>query len=238
MSKTTYKANTTRTIVAIGVFSALAYACTVLFHFKAAFLSFDLKDAVMTVGAMLFGPLYGIAMSVIVSLIEFITISGTGIYGLIMNVASSVTFVCIGSAVYCRMRSLKGAILGMTASVAILPLVMICLNLLITPFYMDTTVEVVISMILPLLLPFNLTKAIFNASLVFIIYKPISTAVRRAGFVSNANTDSNTPPAKISARGGIAHPAVIITAALIAAAALAFFFIKLGGSVELAGIAQ
>ena len=44
----------------------------------------------MTVGAMLFGPVYGLAMSVIVGLIEFVTISSTGVYGLIMNVLAMV----------------------------------------------------------------------------------------------------------------------------------------------------
>ena len=53
MAKTIYRSTKIRTLVAAGVFSALAYVCCVLFHFKAGFLSFDLKDAVMTVAAML-----------------------------------------------------------------------------------------------------------------------------------------------------------------------------------------
>ena len=86
-------------MIAVGVFVALSYICCVLFHFKVAFLSFDLKDAVMTIGAMFFGPLAGFVTVLITCLIEFITISSTGVYGLVMNLLASFTFVCIGSLV-------------------------------------------------------------------------------------------------------------------------------------------
>ena len=80
MSRTTYKSESRlRTVVAVGVFCALAYIACVLFHFRASFLTFDLKDAVMTIGAMLFGPLYGLAMAVIVALIEMLTVSTTAV---------------------------------------------------------------------------------------------------------------------------------------------------------------
>ena len=36
MSKTTYKSDKIKTIVAVGVFSAFAYVCCVLFHFRAS----------------------------------------------------------------------------------------------------------------------------------------------------------------------------------------------------------
>jgi len=161
-----------RALAAVGVFSALAYICCVLFHFKVSFLSFDLKDAVMTIGAMFFGPAYGFAMSLIVSTIELATISSTGLYGYIMNILSSVVFVCLGSFIYTRHRSMLSAILGMITAVIAMTVVMLAANLLITPFYMNVTVEEVRALILPLLLPFNLTKAVFNAALVFLLYKP------------------------------------------------------------------
>ena len=107
-----------RTIVAVGVFSALAYVCCVLFHFKASFLTFDLKDAVMTVGAMFFGPVYGIAMSLVVATIEAVTISDTGPYGFIMNLISSSVFVGVGSLIYCNKRS-KTCIIVTDASFAL-----------------------------------------------------------------------------------------------------------------------
>lgn len=231
MAKPNAKARSTasrdklRTLAAAGVFSALAYICCVLFHFKASFLSFDLKDAVMAVGAMFFGPAAGFAMALIVSTIELVTISGTGIYGYIMNLLSSVVFVCVGSLVYSRKRDMKGAVIGMVLSVVSLVAVMMGANLLITPYYMHVSVEDVRAMLLPLLLPFNLTKAVFNASLVFLLYKPVSTALKSSGFIKKSGNATNAPYKP--------NPLSVVVPLVVSVAALLFFFLYLKGSVDI-----
>lgn len=227
MSSNRYHASRTRTIVAVGVFSALAYVAVVLFHFKASFLTFDLKDAVMTIGAMLFGPVYGLAMSLIVSLLEAVTISSTGVYGFIMNVLSSVTFVCLGSLIYTRRRTLSGAVLGMLVSIFGMTAVMMAANLIITPFYLGMSTADVAAIIPTLLLPFNLTKALFNAALVFLFYKPIAGALKAAGFVRGSASDLS--PDAADAKRFRVSPAVIV-ALLVGIAALAYFFLVLKGS--------
>ena len=214
-----------RTLAAVGVFTALAYICCVLFHFKVSFLSFDLKDAVMTIGAMFFGPAYGFAMSLLVSTIELATISSTGLYGYIMNILSSVVFVCVGSFIYTRHRSMLSAMLGMITSVIAMTVVMLGANLLITPFYMNVTVEDVRALILPLLLPFNLTKAIFNAALVFLLYKPVSTALKSARFLKLEDDE-----VRIMYKPKLL---ALVIPLVIAAAALVFFFVYLHGSFEI-----
>ena len=212
-----------KALSAVGLFCALAYVCCVLFHFKAAFLTFDLKDAVMAVGAMIFGPVYGVAMALIVAIIEGITISSTGVYGFIMNVLSSITFVGIASLIYKLRRTMSGAVIGIIAASLSMVAVMMAANVLITPFYMNVPRGEVIALIPTLLLPFNLTKAIFNSAVVFIIYKPIITAMRHAGFVV---TEARTE------RSAYKRPniAVTIIAICVAVATLLFFFLKLNGS--------
>lgn len=223
MSQNKSNSTNVRTLVAVGVFAALAFVCCVLFHFKAAFLTFDLKDAVMTIGAMLFGPLYGFAMALIVCIIESLTISTTEVYGFVMNILSSTVFVCVGSFVYNRKRTMTGALLGMVLSVIAMVAVMIGANMLITPHYMGVTTGEVIALIPTLLLPFNLTKAVVNASLVFILYKPLSTALKRAGFQTNSmQTGGKKPSKKVSL-------AVTVIAAIFFAAACLYFFTCLGG---------
>lgn len=253
MAKTTYKStNKTRTIVAVGVFSAFAYICCVLFHFKLGFLSFDLKDAVMTIGAMLFGPSYGLAMSLIVALIEGITISSTGIYGFIMNVISSVVFVCVGSLIYSRKRTMTGALISMVLSTISMTAVMMLANLIITPFYTGVSATEVAAMIPTLLFPFNLTKGVFNSAIVFLLYKPVSSAIRLAGFVSvttNQRDDgvigvihtAENGAARSDKNGKGAHKLsksyilTVVFSAAVAVASLAFFIFKLGGSFSLLG---
>lgn len=224
-----------RTLAAAGVFSALAYICCVLFHFKASFLSFDLKDSVMAIGAMFFGPACGFAMSLLVSTIELVTISSTGIYGYIMNLLSSIVFVCVGSFVYSRKRDMTGALIGMLLSVVSVVAVMLGANLVITPYYMHVSVEDVRSMLLPLLLPFNLTKAVFNASLVFLLYKPVSTALKASGFIGGKGGTGGVARAT-DKRGGLRSMTMLVvpTAVIVCVLALLFFFLYLQGSFELA----
>lgn len=223
MSQSKSKINNVRTLVAVGVFAALAYVCCVLFHFKAGFLSFDLKDAVMAIGAMFFGPIYGFAMALIVCIIESLTISTTEVYGFIMNILSSTVFVCASSLVYTKKRTMTGALVGMVLSVVSMVVVMVCANLLITPYYMGVSRSEVTALIPVLILPFNITKAIMNASLVFLLYKPLSTALKHAGFKINSMQNGGVKPDKWKSI------AVTVIAAVVCAAACLYFFLQLGG---------
>ena len=64
--------------------------------------------------------------------------------------------------------------------------VMLMANLFITPLFMAAngmTTTTVREMIPTLLFPFNLLKAITNVGLVLLFYKPVSRALRHAGFL-------------------------------------------------------
>ena len=78
--------------VSVAMFAAIAYVCVFVFRFKVSFLTLDVKDAVMAVGALALGPVAGILIASVVALLEFITVSDTGVYGLIMNFLSSASF--------------------------------------------------------------------------------------------------------------------------------------------------
>ena len=60
-------------------------------------------------------------------------------------------------------------------------LVMCAANLVITPLFMGTPVEAVKDMLLPIILPFNLLKAGINGAVTFLLYKPVSTFLKRRG---------------------------------------------------------
>ena len=220
----TYKSSNLRTLAAVGVFTALAYVSCVVFHFRMLFLSFDLKDSVMLIGAMLLGPHYGLAMAAIVALIEFMTISSTGIYGLIMNFVASAAFVCIGSLIYSKKRDMTGAVIGTVSSVIGMTAIMMVANIIVTPLYTNTTSADVIKMIPTVLLPFNLTKAVFNAAIMFTLYTPVSKALRLAGFTSQGE---GIPAQKKSAKTTII---VTVISLVIAVASLLVFFFVLNGT--------
>ena len=169
-----------RRMLIAALFVALAYVSRFVFHFNVAFLTFECKDAFLAVGGMFLGPLWALGMSAATALLEFITISDTGWYGLVMNFAAAVSFSCAASLVYRFRRTLGGAIGGLSAGVAALVGVMLPLNLLVTPAYMGVAVSEVVALLPKLLLPFNLLKGILNMAVVLLLYKPLTRALRAA----------------------------------------------------------
>ena len=177
----------------------------------AGFLTFDLKDVILAITGFMFGPLSALAVSVVVSLIEMVTISDTGVIGLVMNVISSASFACVASAIYSRRRSMVSAVLGLAAGLVAMTAVMMLWNYLITPLYMHVTREQVAAMLLPVFMPFNLVKAAMNSAITLLIYKPIASALRKARLLPEKEGS------KGSVKLGIILPAlfVLITCVLL-----------------------
>ena len=170
-------------LIITAAFSAIAFLITFIFKFKVMFLTFDFKDAVISIVSLVLGPLYGIASAGIVAFLEFLSISDTGPYGLIMNLISSASFALIIGSIYKYKRTFSGAILAAIVSVLGVTTVMMIANYFITPLYMGVSSQEVAKMIPTVLLPFNLAKTVMNSATTLIIYKPIITALRRVGLV-------------------------------------------------------
>ena len=184
--------NNTKKIAVSAMLIALSFLVTMITAmFKVAgFLSFDLKDAVLSMIALLYGPAYGLVSVLAVALIEFVTISSTGLYGLVMNILSSGTFVLVCGFIYKYKRSFSGAIMSAILTVLAVTAVMLTANIFITPLYFQIPRQAVISMLPTILLPFNLCKSIMNASLMLLVYKPLVSALRHTGFAKASETSS------------------------------------------------
>ena len=137
------------------MFCALAYVCMLVIKIPVQFLTLDVKDSLIVLCSLIFGPLSGLAIAGVVPFLELITISGTGVYGFIMNVLSSVTFSMTAGLIYRYKKSLAGAVVGLLSAVFAVTSVMILANLLVTPYYMGAPTEAVVAMIPTVLLPFN-----------------------------------------------------------------------------------
>lgn len=176
------------------MFTAIAYISLLFMKIGGigGFLTFDIKDAVLAIAAMQFGPLSGIVIAFLVSFIEMITISGTGFWGFLMNFIGSAVFATIASAIYLYVPRLKktisGAIVGLAVSVVATTLVMLVMNVLITPIYTGAPLSAIYDMMLPLLLPFNLIKALANAAIAFVLYKPLCVVLRKSHVMEKGAT--------------------------------------------------
>ena len=232
------KANNTnkiKKIVALAMFAALAYAVHFV-HIPVGFLNLDFKDVIIAICGMYFGPLSGIIIAFVVPILEFVTVSTTGVYGLIMNILSSVTFVGTASVIYRFRKTLSGAVVGLVSAVFAMTAVMIAANLLITPYYMGVSIAEVGALIPRLLLPFNAIKAVLNASLTLCLYKPITsvlkyTNLKREAAENSTNNDENI--LKNDTKTRMRTALVWIIGGAVAIASLCVIFFVLGGTVTI-----
>ena len=136
-----------------------------------------------------------------------------------MNVALS------SSAIYRKKRDMLGSVLGLVSAVCATTAVMLLANLFITPYYIGADMATVAALIPKLLLPFNFMKSVLNASLVMLIYKPIVTALRRAGAVKASSQVATYKFDKKSL-------AVMFISLAVMTASLVIFFVVMGADVQ------
>ena len=214
-------------LTALAVFAALAYVVHFI-HIPVSFLNLDFKDVIMTVAGMYFGPISGVVVAILVPLLEFPT-SETGVYGLIMNLISSITFVGVASLIYKFKRTLTGAIVALVAAAMSMTAVMMLANLFITPFYMGVSREAVVNLIPTMLLPFNAVKSILNASLTLCVYKPMTNILRRVGVAKAVVSTENTVANENTKLRSVL---VVTIGGVVAVASLSIIFFVLGGSIS------
>ena len=200
-----------RTWVAMAMLTAVAYVVMYLSKMLPSvngFLDFDFKDVVICISGFIYGPVPAAIISIVVALIEAVTISHTGPIGLLMNVLATCSFCCTATFIYKKHHTMKGAIVGLALGVAALVIVMLLWNYLITPVYQKVPRDVVVAMLPTVFFPFNLAKGGMNMAATLLLYKPIVTALRKAGLA---------PPSK-SASGGKRFNAgfLLFTLALLA----------------------
>lgn len=210
--------------VITGAFATIAFILTFLFRFKVNFLTFDFKDAILAMVSLMYGPLYGIGAVAVVAFLEFLFVSDTGIYGLIMNFISSGTFVLIFGIVYKYKRTFKGAILSVILSVIGVTSVMMLANYFITPYYMGVSRNDIAALIPTLILPFNLAKSIINSTTTLILYKPVTNALKRMGIIKK----SENPVHKYNKKSLL----LFVISAIVFILAILFVLLYLGGGLE------
>ena len=222
-----------RRMVIIGVFAALAYVAMLVIHIKVSFLTLDVKDALITICGLYFGPLSALFISALVGLLEFATVSSTGVYGLIMNVLGSAAFSVTASLIYKWKKNLHGAFIGLACAVCVTTGVMLLANLLITPYFMGVEVGTVKQMIPTLFLPFNFIKTVLNVGLVLLLYKHIGNALRRAGFLPRKKpvvAEGDAQNAK--KRALVRNVSVFSVAVVLIAVSAIVIFVTLGGKIS------
>ena len=212
----TERNTSTRKLTLMAMLAAMAYVAMLITRplpSVAGFLSYDLKDVVIVIAGFVLGPLPAALITVVVSLIEMVTVSSTGPIGLLMNVLSTLAFALPPSIMYAKNKRLKSAAMGLVAGVVLMTAVMLAWNYIITPLYMAVPRAVVAGMLLPTFLPFNLVKGGLNAGITMLVYKPVSGALHRAGLLGDSKSVS--PKRRFNLPATIISAFVVVTSIIV-----------------------
>ena len=194
------KSYSVKQMVMLALLAAIAYMMVSLVRIPVVlFLKYEPKDVIITIGGFLFGPMASFTVSLLVSLLEMVTISETGPIGALMNLLSTCTFACTAAIIYKKKHTLSGAILALIGGTILMTIAMILWNWLITPIYMGYPRDVVAGMLVPVFLPFNLLKAGLNSAFVLFLYKPLVTALRKTGLVASKEQSGGSNNKKMGA---------------------------------------
>lgn len=138
-------------------------------------LKYDASGVPAMVCGFAYGPAAGLAVGIIEAVIHGLIMADVS--GAIMNILVTFGLVWPAAMLYKRSRTFKSAVIGLVLSVIAATVMAILGNLIVTPLYLGAPLSSVVSMIIPILLPFNLIKGTLNAVLTLIVYKSISNLI-------------------------------------------------------------
>jgi len=141
-------------------------------------LRYDPKDIIIIIAGFLYGPMAAFLITIVVSLVQMITVSTTGFVGLFMNIVASTAFCCTAAFIYKMDRTMRGALIGLIVGTIFATAVMMAWNYILTPIFLNMPRERVVPLLLPVFLPFNLINNSLNAALTMLFYKHVQTMLR------------------------------------------------------------
>lgn len=172
------KQNNTLKLAKMGMLVAVSIVLVYFIHFPifpaVAFLEYDPADIPILIGTFAFGPVAGLMLTIVTSVIQGVTVSAaSGVYGILMHVIATSTMVLVAGIIYKKNKTRKGAVIGLVCGVIAWIIVMVGANLVITPLFMGVPRAVVWDL-MPFIAAFNGIKAGVNAIITFLLYKRIS----------------------------------------------------------------
>ena len=175
--------NTTNTkkIALAGLFTALALIASFieLPIFPAApWLKYDPSGVVCLIAALAFGPKLGLVVAVLSWLPKLFLDP----LGMLMGVLNTCALALPAAAIYARAgRTRAASVAGMLVGGALAVALSCAANLVVTPLYTAASVEQVMGMIFPILLPFNLLKAALSIAAGQLLLAPCMNVLREGG---------------------------------------------------------
>ncbi|PKM49370.1 MAG: ECF transporter S component [Firmicutes bacterium HGW-Firmicutes-7] len=169
---TTHSSLKVRYITRVGILSALAFAFMILefpiIFFFPEYLKIDFSDAIAIIGGIALGPMAAVFIELIKNLLNLILHSTTGGVGELANFLVGVGLVLPIAMIYRKISNNQGLILGMIVGTITMVIVASLANLFVLlPLWGIPSAER-FNMVVSLLVPFNIIKAILVSIFSFI----------------------------------------------------------------------
>ncbi len=141
----------------------------------APWLKYDPSGIVCILAGFAFGP----SGAVIVSVLGFVPHLFVNPLGAVMAILVALGYSLQVAFIYRKRPTRAGALTGILFGAAVALVAAIVGNLFITPLYAHMSMQQVASMIVPILLPFNLLKFVINGVVSFLCYRPVCKLLTR-----------------------------------------------------------
>jgi riboflavin transporter FmnP len=169
----------------IAVLSGFSLALMLLIRFPLflPFLIYEPGDIPILITAFLYGPGAALGATFILSILMAVFTGLGGPFGAFMHFLATGVFAGVAGYFYQKHHNRKGAIIGLLIGSIAMTAVMAAANLILNPIFYGIPREQVLQMMLPGILPFNLTKALLNSAVTVLVYKKLANFLRRKGLI-------------------------------------------------------
>lgn len=163
----------------------------------APFLEYDAADIPIILATFIYGPMSGLIVTVIVSVIQGLAFSfGGGPIGILMHIISTGAFVLTGGVLFkyikkSKLPKIASLVISLVVGVIGLLIAAISSNLLLTPIFMGVPLEGVLEILLPAIIPFNLLSSGINSTIAGIIYILLGKSIEQYTIFNHDITKSD-----------------------------------------------
>ncbi|HMA58790.1 MAG TPA: ECF transporter S component [Halanaerobiales bacterium] len=180
-------------ITNIGVLIGLSLILmlTIRFPLFLPFLIYEPGDIPILIIAFLYGPMPALGATFVLSVLMAALTGLGGPFGAFMHFLATGVLVGAAGYVYKKYHTKRGALLGLAAGSVAMTGVMAVANVLLNPIFYGIPYESTINMLLPGIIPFNLTKAIINSLLTVLVYKKIADFLRSKGLLTSLECEES-----------------------------------------------
>ena len=171
-------------MVKLGMLTALSIILVYAIHFPifpaAAYLEYDMADVPILIGTFLYGPWWGLALTAVVSLLQWLLVSPQSQWvGAVMHFFATGSYVVAAGLLYARNKTRTTAIIGMGVGSLLQTLMMIPMNLIFTVHFFGVPREAVIALLPTAIIPFNAIKTVANSIITFLLYKRVAKLLEK-----------------------------------------------------------